>query len=76
MFFTDTPVSEADIFIASRDTDNKRVCGTCGQLKPLCDFYRDGKDSKGNIKYRRDCKDCYKRTRLIESKMKDSNKKG
>jgi hypothetical protein len=34
------------------------------------DFYKDGKDSKGNVKYRRDCRDCYKHTRMMEVKRK------
>lgn len=60
-----------DEYIASRDTDTHRVCGTCGALRPLTDFYKDGKDSEGNSRYRRDCKDCYKATRISENKMKE-----
>jgi len=59
-----------DIFIGSSDTDTHRVCGTCGLLKPNEEFYKDGKDSNGNIKYRRDCKVCYKKTRMQERKLK------
>ncbi len=58
------------MFIASKDNEERRTCGTCGELLPRDQFYRDGKDSKGNIRYRRDCKDCYKRTRMLEDKMK------
>ena len=59
-----------DMFIASQDSDDQRICGTCGQLKEFKEFYKDGKDSNGNIRYRRDCKECYKRTRMLESKNK------
>ena len=59
----------ADIFstdyVSNRDTDTHRVCGTCGELKPVEEFYKDGKDKNGKIKYRRDCKDCYKMTRIM-----------
>ena len=59
------------MFIASNDTETHRVCGTCNELKPLSEFYKDGKDSSGSVRYRRDCKQCYKRTRLQEAKMKE-----
>lgn len=58
-------------FVADRDTETHRVCGTCGKLKPLSDFYRDGKDKNGNIKYRRDCKECYKLTRIKNARRKN-----
>ena len=57
-------------YIGAQDTDTHRVCGTCGKLKPVSEFYKDGKDSKGNIRYRRDCKFCYNKTRMDEAKMK------
>lgn len=57
-------------FISDRDTDTHRVCGTCGELKPVEAFYKDGKDHNGNTRYRRDCKECYKKTRVIEERMK------
>ena len=57
-----------DIFLTSRDTDTHRVCGTCGELKPVSEFYKDGKDNYGNIRYRRDCKDCYKRQRINDAR--------
>ena len=63
-------MSITDLFIASRDTDTHRVCGTCGELKPVECFYRDGKDHNGKIRYRRDCRDCYKKTRLEEARRK------
>lgn len=47
-----------------------RTCGTCGETKPLSAFYKDGKDKEGNVKYRRDCKDCYRITRLRARRMK------
>jgi hypothetical protein len=45
------------------DTETHRTCGTCGP-QPIDAFYKDGTDSSGNVKYRRDCKDCYRITRL------------
>ncbi len=61
-------------FIGSRDTDTHRVCSSCGDLKPLEAFYKDGKDSHGNVRYRRDCKDCYKNQRRIDAKRKETKK--
>lgn len=63
-------MSITELFIANMDTDTERVCGTCGQKKPVTEFYKDGKNSKGETRYRRDCKDCYKVTRVFESKAK------
>lgn len=59
-----------ELFISERDTDTHRVCGSCGILKPVTEFYKDGKDRNGKIKYRRDCKECYKHTRIVEGAMK------
>jgi hypothetical protein len=61
-------------YLGSRDTDTHRVCSTCGKLKPVEEFYRDGKDSHGKVKYRRDCKECYKNQRYLESKRKKAKK--
>jgi len=63
-----------DMFIGSRDTATHRVCGTCDTLLPVEAFYKDGLDSDGNTRYRRDCKDCYKKTRILEAKFKDRRK--
>ena len=68
-------MSLSDMFVATQDTDTHRVCGTCGKLKPIEDFYKDGKDKNGKTKYRRDCKDCYKATRIREDKMKKGRNK-
>lgn len=57
-------------YIGNRDTATHRVCGTCGELKPVSDFYKDGKDRDGNPKYRRDCRECYKKTRIQEAKKR------
>lgn len=67
-------MSLQDMFVATNDTDTHRVCGTCGQLKPVECFYKDGKDRNGKMRYRRDCKECYKITRIHEAEAK--NKKG
>lgn len=53
-----------------QDTETHHICGTCGKLQLLSEFYKDGKSRDGKIKYRRDCKDCYRRTRLRESRAK------
>jgi len=63
-------MSITELFIADNDTDTERVCGTCGEKKPVECFYRDGKDHTGKIRYRRDCKDCYKQARLYETRRK------
>ena len=57
-------------YISDYDTDTERVCGTCGELKPLTAFYKDGKYSNGKDRYRRDCKDCYKMRRFKEFKRR------
>lgn len=57
-------------FVGECDTTTHRVCGTCGKLKPFKNFYKDGLDSNGNTRYRRDCKDCYKKTRIATADMK------
>lgn len=57
-------------FISIHDTDTHRVCSACGELKPVEAFYKDGKDSHGKVRYRRDCKDCYKKQRLLEAERK------
>lgn len=62
-------------YISNNDTSTHRVCGTCGELKPLSEFYRDGKDADGEPKYRRDCKQCYKDTRIQNAIVKAQNKR-
>lgn len=57
-------------YISERDTDTHRVCGACGELKPVSEFYKDGLTSDGKTRYRRDCKGCYKKIRVAEAKMK------
>lgn len=59
-----------ELFISAKDTETHRVCGTCNKSKSLEEFYKDGKDNKGNTRYRRDCRDCYKRTRIKEDKKR------
>lgn len=62
-------------YVGSQDTSTHRVCGNCGELKPVEAFYKDGKDSRGNVRYRRDCKECYKIQRINEAKMKEKMKR-
>lgn len=47
-----------------------RVCGCCEKELPVDNFYKDGTDKHGKIKYRRDCKNCYRLTRLTERQNK------
>lgn len=68
-------MSITELFVANRDTDTHRVCGTCGELKPVECFYKDGKDHNGKIRYRRDCRECYKKTRLMEARSKKQDGK-
>lgn len=63
----------SSMFVSTQDSDTHRVCGTCGELKPVEEFYKDGKDSHGNPRYRRDCKDCYKLTRMKEAERREKN---
>lgn len=52
------------------DTDTHRTCSICLEQKPFTEFYKDGTNSSGDAKYRRDCKDCYRITRLRTRKLK------
>ena len=63
-------MSITELFISDMDTDTHRVCGTCGEKKSVEEFYRDGKYPNGKIRYRRDCKDCYKQTRIMEARRR------
>lgn len=57
-------------FLSDKDTATHRVCGTCNELKAVEEFYKDGKTPQGDIKYRRDCKECYRTTRLQDAARK------
>ena len=46
------------------DTETTRECGVCRQILPRTEFYSDGNNSDGSKKLRRDCKECYRITRL------------
>lgn len=52
------------------DADGCRTCGNCAQRKSTDNFYKDGRDSDGDIKYRRDCKECYRKTRVVKRNSK------
>ena len=45
----------------------KQICNVCNQEKPITDFYY----RKDNQSYRRDCKDCFKRKKLIRESVQD-----
>lgn len=64
----------AQEYLSDRDTDTERVCGTCLEQKPVTEFYRDGKDNHGKIRYRRDCKECYKQQRIADAARKIGGK--
>ena len=64
-----------ELFVADRDTDTHRVCGSCGQLKPVEAFYKDGRYPNGKTRYRRDCRDCYKKARFEEAIRKGGKRK-
>lgn len=57
------------------DSEKERTCGTCMATKPNEEFYKDGKRPDGTYKYRRDCKDCYRITRIKASRKKGGKKK-
>lgn len=61
------------LFTDRKITDGMRLCGTCGKVKPVSEFYRDGTDRKtGEPKYRRDCKECYKATRMQADRRRNN----
>ena len=44
------------------DPDNPpKHCKECKQLKPVFAYYKDGKHSDGRVRYRPDCKVCYRK---------------
>lgn len=47
-----------------------RMCSSCEETKSVDEFYKDGKDPDGNAKYRRDCKECYRVSRLMSRHAK------
>jgi hypothetical protein len=52
------------------DDKTQRTCGGCLERKPVTEFYKDGVDGEGETKYRRNCKDCYRITRLKADRAK------
>ena len=58
----------------SEDIDGKRRCVFCGELKPLCAFYKNGYNPDSSTAYRQDCKVCYNiRRRENKAKKKHSD---
>ncbi len=55
--------------------DGFRICGTCGKTLELEKFYKDGRNSKGEVRYRRDCIQCYQEMRIKEYNRKKGAKK-
>jgi hypothetical protein len=43
-----------------------RVCNACGQEKELNEFYSNGKQANGKIKYKPSCKQCSNKTSTIK----------
>jgi hypothetical protein len=56
------------------DTETTRECGICRKELPRTEFYSDGKNSDGSKKLRRDCKECYRITRLKTRRNKKCQK--
>lgn len=56
--------------ISTSEEVTTRECGTCGKVKDVSQFYKDGKDYEGKVRYRRDCKECYRVTRLSNRRVK------
>lgn len=52
------------------DTETHRTCGTCMIPKTIDHFYKDGHNKDETTRYRRDCKECYRKVRLTERKAK------
>lgn len=48
--------------------DTTRVCTICNEEKLIEDFEKSGKDSKGNIKYKHQCKKCRNELRRKKNK--------
>ncbi len=55
----------------NKELGEKRVCTICGIEKSIDDFEKSGKDSKGNTKYKHQCKGC--RNELRRSRNKEKN---
>lgn len=52
------------------DSAHERTCGACGERKPVEEFYKDGTNNDGSTRYRRDCKECYRQSRLLSRQAK------
>lgn len=53
------------------DSETHRTCSICGCRRRFDEFYKDGKNKDGTIRYRRDCKVCYKNARGNEKAIKN-----
>lgn len=55
----------------NKQLESTRVCTICKMEKPIDEFEKSGKDSKGNIKYKHQCKKC--RNELRRKKKEELN---
>lgn len=56
------------------DTADLRTCSSCNTQKPFAEFYSDGTDRHGVKRCRRDCKECYRITRLRSRRQKETTR--
>lgn len=68
-------IDEMIQYIGQDDNAERRTCGNCGKQKPIEAFYKDGKYRDGTTRYRRDCKECYKATRIMDARTKNRRSK-
>ncbi|MDM0686703.1 hypothetical protein QTH43_11640 [Clostridium perfringens] len=55
----------------NKELGEKRVCTICGIEKNIDDFEKSGKDSKGNTRYKHQCKACRNKLRRNKNKEKE-----
>lgn len=64
------------MFEKTEQESDVRKCYSCNELKTLENFYKDGTHKDGTTRYRRDCKTCYRKTRMATKKPKVTIKQG
>ncbi len=55
---------------AKKVPEGYRLCSTCRIVKSTDEFYKDGFSADNAPRFRRDCKECYKKTRASAKKPK------